>query len=210
MFSVRAETSVESWSYKDVALTHHAVSNDSDLALPPPPPGFTEAEVQVQIQAALAEAEQRWAEETRQRDQRRDAEMAALVRSFQSQQAQYFRCVEEEVVQLTLAITRKILQREAALDPALLRGLARVAIDRMASEGKVRIRLAPSSLAVWSQGSYAADAATTIELVPDGSLSAEDCIIETEAGSAHFGIEEQLRGIEQSFRDLLARRPEAP
>ncbi len=210
LFSARAEILVESWSYKDVALARQPASTEDDSVLPPPPPGFTSAEVQVQIQAALAQAEEQWAAEARQRDQKRDADFAMLVQAFQAQQARYFRHVEEEVVQLTLAITRKILQREAALDPTLLQGLVRVALDRMASEGKVRIRLAPSCLAAWSQTNEDFNAATTtIELVPDDSLSAECCIIETDRGSAHFGIEEQVKEIEQSFHDLLARRPEA-
>ncbi len=209
MFSARADLLVESWSYKDVALARQAAPSESDPAAPAPRPGFTEAEVQVQIQAALTQAEERWAAELRQRDGKRDAEFVKLVQAFRLQQAQYFRQVEQEVVQLTLAITRKILQREAALDPTLLQGLVRVAVDRMASESKVRIRLAPSCLASWSQTSEEVFTATAIDLIADESLSAERCIVETDRGSAHIGVEEQIKGIEQSFRDLLARRPEA-
>ena len=38
-------------------------------------------------------------------------------------------------------------------------------------------------------------------------LSDHDCILETELGSANFGLDTQLKEVEQGFFDLLALRP---
>ena len=39
------------------------------------------------------------------------------------------------------------------------------------------------------------------------NLPAGDCILETDMGSANFGIDAQLKEVEQGFFDLLAQRP---
>ncbi len=41
----------------------------------------------------------------------------------------------------------------------------------------------------------------------DASLSDQDCILGTELGSANFGLDTQLKEVEQGFFDLLALRP---
>ncbi len=48
--------------------------------------------------------------------------LTATLNSFSTEQERYFRAVEAEVIQLALTIARKILHREAQLDPLFLRG----------------------------------------------------------------------------------------
>src|ERR1700687_3788383 len=73
-------------------------------------------EVRVEMAAALAlEREQ----------------IARAVREFAVERANYYRRIEAEVVQLALAVARKILHREAQLDPHALAGIVRVTIEGM-------------------------------------------------------------------------------
>jgi flagellar biosynthesis/type III secretory pathway protein FliH len=44
-------------------------------------------------------------------------------------------------------------------------------------------------------------------VVEDAELNDQDCIVETELGSANFSLEKQLKEVEQGFFDLLAVRP---
>jgi len=39
-------------------------------------------------------------------------------------------------------------------------------------------------------------------------MGPDDCVLETDVGSASFSIEAQLKEVEQGFFDLLAQRPQ--
>jgi flagellar assembly protein FliH len=43
--------------------------------------------------------------------------------------------------------------------------------------------------------------------VEDPQLTDQDCLLETELGTANFGLDSQLKEVEQGFFDLLALRP---
>ena len=62
---------------------------------------------------------------------------------FTRDRASYFQKVEGEVVQLALGIARKILHREAQLDPLLLAGIVRVALEKI--DGATGVDVAHSS-----------------------------------------------------------------
>jgi flagellar assembly protein FliH len=49
---------------------------------------------------------------------------------------------------------------------------------------------------------------STVTVVEDGNLGPDDCMLETDLGSADFSIDTQLKEVEQGFFDLLAHRPE--
>ena len=46
-----------------------------------------------------------------------------------------------------------------------------------------------------------------VEIAEDAHLSDQDCMVGTELGSANFGLDTQLKEVEQGFFDLLALRP---
>ncbi len=205
-------TSIEAWEYRDTSAPPPAAILPKAVEAPVPAavPGFTEEQVALRVQQALAEAEQRLAAQAQAQQQQRDRQIITALEGFTTQRATYFRQLETEVVQLALAVAKKILQREAALDPTMLAGLVRIALDRMSAGPAVRLRLAPGDAAVWQQQPAFADARYTCEVIADPTLAAGACLVETELGSADFGFEAQLKEIEQSFFDLLARRPDAP
>jgi hypothetical protein len=43
-----------------------------------------------------------------------------------------------------------------------------------------------------------------VEVVEDAALSEHDCLLETELGTTNFGLDTQLKEVEQGFFDLLA------
>ncbi len=49
------------------------------------------------------------------------------------------------MVRLALAIARKVLHREAQLDPLLLAGVVRVALDQMQAGSRVLLRTSPDA-----------------------------------------------------------------
>jgi len=135
-------------------------------------------------------------------------EISNAVRDFSAARETYFQRVEQEVVRLTLAIARKVLHREAQVDPLLLTGILRVALDKIGTNTNTRLRANPSDIRVWRD--YFAQAHEhfpTPELIGDAEIQPGRCILETELGTTEIGLETQLKEIEQGFMDLLARRP---
>ena len=53
---------------------------------------------------------------------------------FARERTKYFADVEAEVVKLALAIAARVLHREAELDPLLLTGVVRVALEKVAED----------------------------------------------------------------------------
>jgi flagellar assembly protein FliH len=49
--------------------------------------------------------------------------------------------------------------------------------------------------------------AAHVAVLEDASLSEHDCMLETELGIANFGLDTQLKEVEQGFFDLLALKP---
>ncbi len=147
------------------------------------------------------------AENEAQAQKQREA-VAEALRAFAQQRDEYFRRVEAEVVSLAMAVARKVLRREAHIDPLLLTGMVRVALEKMAASQNVRLRVHPSQIAAWREFiAQQADFPVAPELSGDATLEPNQCQIETELGITELNLETQLKEIEQGLFDLLAQRP---
>jgi flagellar assembly protein FliH len=135
-------------------------------------------------------------------------EFSKALHDFAAERDTYFQRVEEQVVRLTLAIARKILHREARVDPLLLAGILRVALEKIESNTNTRLRAHPSDIKAWRDYfAQARDNFPVPELIGEPEIQSGRCILETELGTTEIGLETQLMEIEQGFLDLLAQRP---
>lgn len=199
---------VKDWQYDDIAARALQTAEKAAAALIPlPTPGITEKQVEARVQAALAEAELAWKAQVDARESARAAQMISAMESFAAERIAYFRRVEPELVQLSLAIARKILEREAELDPTLLSGLVRIALDRMGAGSAVRLRVPPAQLSGWQGSDGWKRSRYQLELAEDDTLQPGDCLVETDLGSANFGFAAQLKEIEAGLLGILAQRP---
>lgn len=156
---------------------------------------------------AAAETEKRLRSEYEARSAKEAAKIAQALELFVNERKNYFSRAESEVVHLALAIAAKILHREAQVDPLLVAALVRVAVDKLHDGSTVSVRTTPANAAKWRE--YLANPmnGSTIAIIEDSQLSPDDCILETDLGSANFSIDAQLKEVEQGFFDLLAQRP---
>ena len=76
------------------------------------------------------------------------------------------------MVQLALAISAKILHREAQVDPMLVAALVRVAIDKLHDGSSVFVRVSPAEAAKWRAFLANPLNGSTIEIVEDAHLGA--------------------------------------
>ncbi|HUL15573.1 MAG TPA: FliH/SctL family protein [Terriglobales bacterium] len=135
--------------------------------------------------------------------------VTAAIAQFKTERENYFNRVEPEAVQLALAIARKILHREAQIDPLLLTGMVHVALEKLEAGTRVRLRAHPSDIPFWTD--FFAQQASTAEkpeLIGDPGLQRGECALETEFGSTQVSLDTQLKEIEQGFLDLLEQRPQ--
>jgi len=137
--------------------------------------------------------------------------LVQAVRDFARERETYFQRVEAEVVSLALAVARKILHREAQVDPVLLAGVVRVGLDNVAAGTRVRLRVNPEQIQAWQNFfSQQPDLQSLPELMGDATLGPGHCMLETDLGSTDLTLDTQLKEIEQGFFDLLAQRPQKP
>jgi flagellar assembly protein FliH len=130
------------------------------------------------------------------------------IEKFKDERSTYFAHIETEVVHLALAIARKILHREAQMDPLLLTGMVHVALEKLDAGSHVRMRTHPTDVRSWSEFfGQQGPRSLSPELVGDASLRRGECVLETESGSTQMSLEGQLKEIEQGFLDLLEQRP---
>ncbi len=131
----------------------------------------------------------------------------AAIDSFAEERRRYFGRVESDVVHLALAIAGKILHREAQVDSLLIATLVSIAVNKLHDGSRVTVRVGAAEVERWSEFFANPSNGSTVQVVEDTHLAADDCILETDLGSANFGIEAQLKEVEQGFFDLLAQRP---
>jgi len=157
---------------------------------------------------AGAETEQRLSAEFLARSERDAAKIRRTLDLFEEEQKNYFGRIESEVVHLALAIAAKIMHREAQVDPLLVATLVRVAVDKLHDGSRVSVRVPAAKAEMWRQRMANPLNGSTIAIVEDPHMGPDDCVLETDVGSASFSIEAQLKEVEQGFFDLLAQRPQ--
>jgi flagellar assembly protein FliH len=137
------------------------------------------------------------------------AAISRTIQEFKAQREAYFTRVEPEVVQLALGIARKILHREAQMDPLLLTGMVHVALEKLDQGTRVRLRAHPDEIHFWNKHfSEPGTLPLSPEIIGDPTLQHGECVLETEIGSTQISLDTQLKEIEQGFYDLLEQRPQ--
>jgi flagellar assembly protein FliH len=155
---------------------------------------------------AKAEARQEWEQELEERIAEGRTLLHKANDDFQRERRRYFAEVEAELVKLSLAIAKRVLHREAKLDPLLLAGVVRVALDKLAKGSATVLRVPAEELEMWS-AAFAMDTDTSLQVIGDGRLSAGECVLDTNVGTVELGVSAQLDEIERGFFDLLQQRP---
>ncbi len=137
-------------------------------------------------------------------EQERQGVVRAL-EEFVREKQRYFAGLEKEVVRLSLAIAERVLHRESAMDPMLLAGAARVALEQVNDDSTAVLRTAPDEAAMWE--AVLRREGRTVKVCGDTSLSKGQCLLEAANGTIELGIRSQLAEIEHGFFELLGRNP---
>jgi flagellar assembly protein FliH len=166
---------------------------------------------------ALAAAHEKAAEELaialQTQKERLEEEYASAVHgaiaAFQESQRQYFTEAEAAVVRLALSIAGRVLHREAQMDPLLLRGAVRVALEDAQQNVTCVLEVSREKAEAW--GRWLSDAGTIarVEIREKDDVATGHCRLEIGASTADLSVHAQLAEIERGFFDLLQSRPAA-
>ena len=117
---------------------------------------------------------------------------------------------EPEIVRLALEVTRKLIAREVALDPNIVKGLLTRAMLKAAGDGPMRLRLNPETID--HLGAYLADVSARfssrgVEVVPDPTVEPGGVIVDTRTGAVDARLSTQLEKVERSLLSLTGETP---
>jgi flagellar assembly protein FliH len=166
----------------------------------------TAARIELAREQARTQTRQEWEERLEERIATERARVARVCEEFGKERARYFADVEAEVVKLALAIAKRVLHREANLDPLLLLGAVRVVLGKVADNSTVELRVSVAEVDSWREV-IAAEGESRLQLMGDERLDAGECVLETSVGRVELGVNAQLEEIEKGFFDLLQKRP---
>jgi flagellar assembly protein FliH len=133
--------------------------------------------------------------------------MARLARSIEEMggmRARFRREAEADLIALAMAIARRVLRREVAVDPEALHGLVLGALEKMQMQEIRRVRVHPSHAALVAACLREAGG-LAVEVVADAAREPGAVILETERGNLDASVESQLREIERGLADRMGR-----
>jgi flagellar assembly protein FliH len=129
--------------------------------------------------------------------------LAHAIEEISGLRARLRREAEADLVRLALAIARRILRRELAIDPDAIHGLVLGALEKLQSQEICRVRVHPAHAGLLSGCLRQMAPAAPVEVLPDPSREPGTVIFETEQGSLDASVESQLREIERGLSDRL-------
>jgi flagellar assembly protein FliH len=113
---------------------------------------------------------------------------------------------EGDTIKLSLAIARRVLRRELAIDADAMRGLVMAALEKLQSQEICRVRVNPSQAAAITACMRQTVSNSKVEVIPDGSLQPGGVIFETNQGNLDASVDSQLQEIEHGLADHLRKQ----
>ena len=164
------------------------------------------AEMEMARNEARAEARHEWEQELQEGIAAERKAVLKACEEFVRERARYFAGVEAEVVRLALAIAARVLHREAKIDPLLLTGVVRVALEKVADDSATVLRVPVGAVEMWREA-FVMSPESSLQIVGDERLAAGECVLDTNVGRVELGVSAQLEEIERGFFDLMQQRP---
>jgi flagellar assembly protein FliH len=113
---------------------------------------------------------------------------------------------EGDTIKLSLAIARRVLRRELAIDSDAMRGLVIAALEKLQAQEICRVRTNPAQAAAITACLRESASNAKVEIIPDGSLQPGGVVFETNHGNLDASVDSQLAEIERGLADHLRRQ----
>ncbi|BDC52589.1 hypothetical protein F183_A49040 [Bryobacterales bacterium F-183] len=131
--------------------------------------------------------------------------MSNCIADLAQMRPRFRREVEEDAIRLSLAIARKVIRRELAVDTEALHGLVRVALERINARDVLAFRVSSSDAAVLSQQLRAMGLPQEITVRPEAGLPRGSLLVDSAQGVLDVSVDTQLKEIERGLVDAIDR-----
>jgi flagellar assembly protein FliH len=125
--------------------------------------------------------------------------LAATLDDLMRVRNEMIRHTEKQMVQLALAVARRVVHREVSLDASLLLTMMRVALERVSDAARVTVRLNPADHQAVSAALAGAPTNDQVTLAADGRVPRGGCKVESEYGDIDAGVDAQLQEIARAL-----------
>jgi flagellar biosynthesis/type III secretory pathway protein FliH len=127
--------------------------------------------------------------------------LRSIVANAKLENREFLRGAEQKVLELSLAIAQKVIQKEIAVEPSTVVQPILEAVESIEASSVTRVRVNPENVELltpyWTSEGGLSD--RKIELVPDNRVQSGGCIVETKMGVVDAQIETKLLEIEKAF-----------
>jgi flagellar assembly protein FliH len=125
--------------------------------------------------------------------------LAASLDDLMRVRNEMIRHTEKQMVQLALAVARRVIHREVSIDASVLMTMMRVALERVSDAARVTVRLHP--LDHQSVTAALADSPTSdqVTLTADSRQPRGGCRVESEYGDIDAGVDAQIQEIARAL-----------
>jgi len=106
---------------------------------------------------------------------------------------------ERQMVQLAMAIARRIVRREVAIDHELTLTMARVALERLGDSTAVTIRLHPEDFEATCRQREALLAGSHVTVAPDSAVSRGGCLVQSDFGYVDASVDAQFQELARAL-----------
>jgi flagellar assembly protein FliH len=127
--------------------------------------------------------------------------LARNIADISGLRAKLRREAEGDLVTLAIAIARRVIHRELAVDPDAIQGLVKAALEKVQARDICNIRMHSDYLAQVRPLLQRFN--VQVEIAPDSTLKPGDFVIETKRGNLDASIDTQLQEIERGFVDRI-------
>lgn len=154
-------------------------------------------------QQGLDTAGQQMAEQLQQTSERCNSMIAAA----EKESRQILLQAEPKIIELVLAISRKIINDEVNERPAVVLGLVRSALERVRDQHEIIIHVSPDDydfiISSRRELQSIVGAEQSLTVTADAVLGKGGCLIETSFGTVEAGVDTQMESIRRVLQGML-------
>lgn len=188
--------------------SQYAVREEEDTG--PPPIEITEEELNRRISAAFNDGLKEGKELAERGLVNVFRALRASSETIHNLRDKIFRESEDEIINLVMLITRKVILREVTQDRSILAGVVQNALAGLSAREEITVRINPDDYLFVTSGRdellHSELLNERLLLKPDPSVASGFCHVETSMGTIDASLEGQL---DQIYRSLLEQRTAA-
>ena len=132
--------------------------------------------------------------------------LARAIEEIAGLRARLRREAEADTIQLALAIARRVLHRQLAIDPEALHGLVLAALEKLEGQEVARVRVHPAQAHMVQASLEQCGGGAHVEILADPSREPGTVIFETSRGNLDGSIDTQMQEIARGLADCLRRQ----